>query len=231
MFTMSNSQYIINLGNLNSISGQVSGGGTKLTFTSGETGAGLYTGTNYKLCAGFYGGIFCNITPSATSPATATFSFTIDPTTIAFGAVDPTFPVTRNNTLTVSSNQAFGYTVTAIENHPLRTPSGSVIPNTTCDTGLCSATTAQSWSNTLTYGFGYRCDNVVGTDCVTDFSNSTFYKPFANLLLAQAAQSVMAGTTSPLGRKTEITYKVNVATTQPPGTYSNTISYVATPNF
>src|SRR5581483_5238245 len=62
---MSNTFYIIVLGNMNSISGEVTGGSSKLVFTSGELGAGLYTGPNYRLCAGFYGGIYCNLPTSA----------------------------------------------------------------------------------------------------------------------------------------------------------------------
>lgn len=227
-FRMANDFFIINLGNFNSIAGQVSGGSNKLTFTSGEIAPGLYTGTNYKICAGFYGGIFCNQT--GISSGSATFTFTVNPTSIDFGTIDPTNPVSRTNTLTVSASQLFTYTVTARENNSLKSPT-TFIPDTTCDNGLCTDTTAATWANTLTYGFGYRCDNVTGIDCVPDFLTSNMYKAFANSELGKAAQLVMNGTTKTTGSSSQVTYKVNVSASQQPGTYNNTITYIAVPSF
>lgn len=228
-FRMANDFFIINLGNFNSIAGQVSGGNNKLTFTSGELSPGFYSGTNYKLCAGFYGGIFCNQTSVAsTSP---TFEFSVNPTSIDFGTIDPTSPVSRTNTLTVTGSQPFTYTVTTRENHPLRATTNAFIPDTTCDNGLCSSTTATAWTNTLTYGFGYRCDNVSGTDCVIDFSTANYFKAFANSELGKPAETVMNGTTQTTGASSQITYKVNVSASQQPGTYTNTITYIAVPSF
>src|SRR5579872_5249628 len=170
-FTMSNAFYIIILGNLNSISGESTGTAGTLTFTSGELGAGLYTGTNYTICAGFYGGIFCN-----KSVVSGIFTFTVTPTDLDFGTVDPTSPVSRTNILDVLST-ASGYSVTATENHSLQTASASAtIPDTTCDSGLCTPSSSSLWASNLTYGFGYRCDNVAQTDCIP-FSDN-FFAPF-----------------------------------------------------
>lgn len=223
-FTMSNAFYIIILGNLNSIAGEVSGTGGKLVFTSGELGAGLYTGTNFTLCAGFYGGIFCN------APAAGLFTFTVTPTSLDFGTIDPTSPVTRTNTLNVLSSGG-GYSVTAIEDHSLRQSNATVfIPDTTCDNGSCSISTSAPWTSNLTYGFGYRCDNLILTDCVV--FNTDYYKPFANQSTSQTPQVVMQATNgSGSEKQSQITYKVNVSGTQLPGVYTNTITYVATPNF
>lgn len=223
-FTMSNAFYIIILGNLNSIAGQSSGSGKTLTFTSGELGAGLYTGTNYTICAGFYGGIFCN-----KSVVSGIFTFTVTPTDLNFGTVDPTSPVSRTNILDVLST-ASGYSVTGIENHSLQSSSGSLIPDTTCDSGLCTPSFAANWVSNLTYGFGYRCDNVAQTDCSTFTANT--YKPFANAALSQSPQVVMQNTSgSSLEKQSQVTYKVNVSGSQLPGVYTNTITYVASPNF
>lgn len=225
-FTMSNAFYIIILGNLNSIAGQATGAGNTLTFTSGELGAGLYSGTNYTLCAGFYGGIFCN----APSLVSGIFTFTVSPTSLDFGTIDPTSPVSRTNILDVLSN-ASGYSVTTIEDHSLKTAAGTIIPDTTCDSGVCTTTTGATWTNNLTYGFGYRCDNIAQTDCVSGFSTN-YYKPFPNLQLAQTPQTIMQNIAASLAEKqSQVTYKVNVAGTQLPGVYTNTITYVASPNF
>lgn len=223
-FTMSNAFYIIILGNLNSIAGQAGGGGNKITFTGGQLGAGFYSGTNYKLCAGFYGGIFCN------KPVSGIFTFTVSPTALDFGTIDPTSPVTRTNILDVLSS-ASGYSVTGIENHSLKTPTGAAIPDTTCDSGVCTPTTAAPWTSNLTYGFGYRCDNLILTDCASGFA-ATYFKPFSNKELIQSPQIVMQNaTSSPNDKQSQITYKVNVSGSQIPGVYINTITYVASPNF
>lgn len=223
-FTMSNDFYIIILGNLNSIAGQATGNGQTLTFTSGELGSGLYTGTNFTICAGFYGGIYCNQQPTA-----GVFTFTVTPTDLDFGTVDPTSPVSRTNILDVLSS-ASGYSVTAIENHSLQTASASAIPDTTCDSGLCDPASASEWSSNLTYGFGYRCDNISQADCVTFATNT--YKPFPNTALAEMPEVVMQNNAaSGLEKQSQVTYKVNVSGSQLPGVYTNTITYVASPNF
>lgn len=223
-FTMSNSFYIIILGNLNSIAGKAAGTGGTVTFTSGELGSGLYTGTNYTLCAGFYGGVSC------AKPTVGIFTFTVTPTALDFGTIDPTSPVSRTNTLDVLSTSS-GYSVTAIEDHSLQTASASAIPDTTCDTGTCNPSTASVWTNSLTYGFGYRCDNIAGTDCISFVTD--YYKPFANAALLENPQIVMqnTGSGSSTDKQAQITYKVNIAASQIPGVYTNTITYVASPNF
>jgi hypothetical protein len=220
--TMSNTSYIIQWGNFNSIAGTAQGSGTTLSFTSGETAPGLYTGTNFKIRSGFQ--YIHSIIP---------FTFSLSSTEISFGSIEATYPVDRNNFLTISNGSAYGYQVTAQENHALFAPGiGSYIPNTTCDNGLCTATTSDAWVVTSgvsnTFGFGYRCDNVSGTDCASGFSNSTYFKQFA---ASPSAEIVMQGTNVGSNLKTEITYRVNVSGTQPAGTYTNQIQYIATPTF
>ncbi len=216
--TMSNSTYILQMGNLNSFAGKPTGSGYKLGFTGGQTGANLFTGANYKVRAGFQ--YIKSIIP---------FSFSLSSVFIDFGVISPTSPVTRTNTLTVSFGSAHGYQVTVSQNRNLRAnASGNEIPPTTCDAGTCTTTTAAAWTSSLVYGFGYRCDNVTGTDCNTDFSTSTFYKQF---IASPSAVSVMSSSNVGRNRRGQITYKVNVSGTQPAGLYTNIINYIATPTF
>ncbi len=216
--TMSNSTYILQMGNLNSISGRATDSSYNLTFTSGQTPNNLFTGANYKVRAGFQ--YINSIIP---------FSFALSSVFIDFGVISPTSPVTRTNTLTVSFGSAHGYQVTVSQNRNLRADaSGWEIPPTTCDSGTCTTTTAAAWTSSLVYGFGYRCDNVTGTDCNTDFSTSTFYKQF---IASPSAVSVMSSSNVGRNRKGQITYKVNVSGTQPAGLYTNIINYIATPTF
>jgi hypothetical protein len=218
--TMSNSDYMIQMGNLNSISGKPTGSGFKLSYTSGQTGPGLYSGTNYKVRAGFQ--YISSIIP---------FRFSITNNFINFGIISPTTPVLRTSLLTVSNGSAFGYQVTASDNHNLRSNgSGNEIPPTACgDLGpTCDPNIAGPWTGILTYGFGYRCDNEAGTDCNTQFSDATFYKPFA---ASPSATIVMSGVTVGRNKQTQITYKVNISGSQPAGLYTNVINYIATPTF
>ncbi len=216
--TMSNSDYIIQMGNLNSFAGNKSGSGYRLVDTGGQLAPGLFSGTNYTVRSGFE--YIKSIVP---------FSFQISSLEISFGLIDPTNPVTRNNFLIVSNGSAGGYQVTAQENHALLEPgSGSFIPNTTCDTGLCTSTVSDIWTSTLTYGFGYRCDNITGTDCSSGFTNSNNYKQFA---ASPSAAIVMTGANVGNNKKVQITYKVNISQSQVAGTYTNQIEYIATPTF
>jgi hypothetical protein len=218
--TMSNSSYMIQMGNLNSISGEPTGSGYRLSYTSGQTGPGLYTGTNYKVRAGFQ--YIMSIIP---------FRFAITNTFIDFGIVSPTSPVLRTSTLTVSNGSAFGYQVTASQNHNLRiNGSGFEIPPAACgDSGpTCTTTTAGPWTSSLTYGFGYRCDNQTGTDCDSQFSDPTYYKPF---VASPSAVTVMSSTNVSKSRVSQITYKLNISGSQVAGLYTNVINYIATPTF
>jgi hypothetical protein len=216
--TMTNGSYIIQMGNFNMSAGRPTGSGYALLNTLGQTGPGLYSGTNYKVRAGFEYVL-----------STIPFRFKIDSTFIDFGTIAPTFPVLRANVLTVSNGSAYGYQVTVSQNHNLRVnASGAEIPATTCDAGTCTPTTAATWTSSLTYGFGYRCNNILSTDCDSQFLTANFYKPFI------ASPSAIVVMTSPnVGRNkvSQIVYKLNVAGSQPAGLYKNVINYIATPTF
>lgn len=217
--TMSNSSYILKMGNFNTASGKPTGPTYNVSFTLGQTGANLFSGANYKVRAGFQY-IYSLIT----------FRFTISSIFIDFGIISPTSPVLRTNTLTVSNGSAYGYQVTVSQNHNLReNPTGQEIPATTCDSGTCNPTTAGNWTNSLTYGLGYRCDNVSGSDCDSQFSSgANYYKPFIS---SPSAVVVMSSTNVGVNKQSTITYKVNISGTQAAGIYTNVLNYIATPSF
>jgi len=217
--TMSNSDYIIQMGNLNMSAGKPTGSGFKLLNTLGQTSPGLYSGTNYKVRAGFE--YILSIIP---------FRFKLENTFIDFGIVTPTVSILRTSKLTVSNGSAFGYQVTISQNHNLRAnPSGMEIPATACDGPSCTPTTAASWASALTYGFGYRCDNVSGTDCEGQFlTSSDYYKPFIS---SPSAIIVMSSPNVGSNKISQVTYKLNVAGSQAAGLYQDVINYIATPTF
>ena len=218
--TMSNGNYIIQMGNLNSGAGISTGSNYRLNQTLGQTGANLFTGPNYKVRAGFQYVL-----------SIISFRFSITNIFIDFGTVSPTTPVLRTSLLTVSNGSANGYQVTASQNHNLRVNStGEEIPPTSCDSGnTCTTTTANHWANTLTYGFGYRCDNVSGTDCDSQFlTASDYYRPFAS---SPSAVMVMSSLNVGRNKESTITYKLNISGNQAAGLYTNILNYIATPTF
>lgn len=224
--TMTNGNYIIQMGNLNSFAGNKSNGQYKLSDTGGQIGAGLYTGPNYKIRSGFQ--YIHSIIPFRFSISGGAASL------VDFGTLDPTSPVLRYQSLTIDNNSANGYVVTVSENRSLLSvANGKSIIDTSCDGGNCTLTTAGAWTSTLTYGFGYRCDQLGGTNyCISDFSNATYYKPFANLSQSSIApQTVMQGSQAGRSQQTTITYKLNISATQEAGFYTNVVQYIATPTY
>lgn len=218
--TMSNDNFILRFGNFNTAAGRSTTGGFTLNLTVGQTAPGLYTGTNFKIRAGFQ--YISSIIP---------FSFAISQTNIDFGSLTPKNFSTRSNILTVSNGSAFGYQVTASENHPLLAPSsGQMIPDTTCDAGTCTTTFARPWTQFLTtFGFGYNCTNLSGTNCASDFNNDpTYFRPFA---ASPSSAIVMSSTNVGRNRQATITYQVNISPVQAAGLYTNVINFIATPSF
>lgn len=219
--TMSNPDYILRSGNLNMSAGESSNTNYKTSFTAGQTSPGLYEGQNYIAKMGFqYLG------------SGKTFSFSISETLIDFGILSPTNPVTRINILSVNNTSTPGYSVTASENHPLRSQaSGATIPDTTCDNGNCSEINSRLWINTLTYGFGYRCDPVSATNyCSLSFSQIDYFRQFADSSNSETAQVVFSNS-SGSNQQAKITYKINISGSQQTGIYNNNLIYIATPSF
>jgi len=165
----------------------------------------------------------------STAPNNASFAFEVSDTLIDFGELVATTPVIRKTTLTITSPQN-DYAVFISEDNPLFADKGARIPDTTCGNGSCSEITAGPWTSKLTYGFGFRCDNLVGNDCSSDFTQDDYYKQFADSSRTEIPQALLTGTE---GKTTQaqVTYKINISRTQPKGAYSNIVTYIASPNF
>lgn len=201
--------------------------GTKLSSTLGQTAAEQFSSAGYLVRAGFQ--YIHSIAP---------FTFTLSTTNIPFGTLTPGTPVTATTNLTVSFSSAMGYQVTAREDDSLKTLSASTIVDTSCDGGTpCTISTANTWTSTSTYGFGYNMSSgSYPNDIPTDFTASTKYRPFANLASAQDPVVVMFAnnTTTPAHlyqssiRQSTMTFKVNIPATQTAGTYTTVVRFTAT---
>ncbi len=212
--------YKVQMGTVNITGGNKAGGGYKLSDTVGQTAQGLFSGSGYKVRAGFQ--YIHSIIP---------FSFHISSTSISFGILFPNTFSTSSNTLTVVAGGGYGYAVKAIQDHPLKlTNSPATIINTACDPATpCTISNADVWTSTTSYGFGY---NMSGTDVDTaDFVDSTYYRPFANNALSESPVTVMSKNGVTRTSIATVTYRVNVSPTQEAGSYQNAIQYIAIPAY
>ncbi len=158
------------------------------------------------------------------------FSFSISQNTIDFGALTATNPVIRTSDLAFTS-PLYGGQIFAYENHPFLNTENTFLPDTTCDNGTCTQTIPANWENSLTYGFGFRCDSEATEVCGNDFSNTNTFKQFADISAKETLQSIILNQQAKPTTNTKITYKVNISGTQPPSGYSNTVTFIAIPNF
>ncbi len=210
--------YVIQFGNFNITSGEKSSASYNVTDTVGQTGSGPYSSTNFFLGSGFQ--YIYQI---------GTFSFSISDLSIPLGTLVSGVHSSDTNVLTISTRGAGGFTVYGYETNPLRlTQGGAEIPNTTCDAGTCTYTTAQAWTNQNIAGFGF---NANGATAASDFTNSTFFRPFANNELAQPMQPVMTSPNIAEDAAVTVTYKAGISGTQAAGDYQTSIIYVAVPGY
>lgn len=211
------SNYRIEFPNLNSGAGVPTSSSYMLNTTLGQTGPGEYSSTGYKVKAGFQ--YINSIIP---------FSFSISDFDINFGTLTPNTPATDTSTLTVSSGGAGGYSIKVSENHPMQTADTSDnIIDTLCDT-TCTESTAAVWTSNTKYGFGF---NMQGDDIPLDFTNSTYFRQFADRSNSETEKTIMTSANVGRSRTATITYKVNVGPTQPAGVYRNILTFTAIPSY
>ncbi len=158
--------------------------------------------------------------------------------TVPFGSTSSTNSFLHGcQDLTVSTNAANGYSVTGEENTNLISGS-TTLPDSIGDNGLMDESTFDTWATTSVNGFAYSCKNKTGTPCV--LSAVTNYKQFAckgnNASCdpgsgGETSQNVMTNGSPANADKSRVEYKLDISPTQAAGTYSNTVTYIATPTF
>jgi hypothetical protein len=142
------------------------------------------------------------------------------------------------HTLTISTNASSGYAVTTEENTNLLS-GANTISDTICNGSTCDETPANAaaWSTATVNGFGYTC---AGSDCVTGFSSGSNFAQFAckgtdaqcnPSTGAETQKTFMSSSTPVSNTTTTVVYKLSISGTQAAGSYSNTITYIATPTF
>lgn len=213
--------YVIQFGNFNVTSGEKSSANYNVTDTVGQTAAGAFG--EYGTSGYFVGAGFQYIYQIKT------FEFIISDLTMDLGElVDGAFG-TDTHTLEITTRGAGGYTIYAYEQHPLRLPGTSnIIPDTTCDSGTCTTTSASVWTNANVGGFGF---NIQGDDIPSDFVNNTYFRPFANDEAAAQMQAVMSSQNIALQRTSTVTYQAAKKGDTAAGQFQTAVVYVAVPGY
>lgn len=217
---MESPRFQIDNANVNSAAGDKSSSNYKLSDTIGQTAAGQFSSSGYIVKAGFQ--YINSIIP---------FEFSISDINVSLGTLVPSTPSTATTVLSVSFGSAGQYQVTAIEEGPLSTLTGSnSIPDTTCDGGAetCNESTAKTWSSSSAYGFGY---NMTGSDIASDFLSASHFRPFPDRSAAESPAVIMTSPNVGRDRQATVTFKANVSPIQPAGSYQTIVNFVATPGF
>lgn len=234
----------INIGAIDSISDSYN-----LSTTLGQTAAGEFSRDGYVVKAGFQ--YIHSIIP---------FAFSVSNTNINLGNLYPDTPNAVTTKLKVSFGKAGGYQVTASETGSLQTLSGiDSIPDVNCGEGnnSCDEDNAKSWTSNSSYGFGYNvscngidnsipCFSAIPPAFKTCGNNDcpTYYRRFSDILQSETPRVIMASpnvtiyTPTPYPdavnrntNQTTLTFKANISSMQPAGTYQTVINFVAMPGF
>lgn len=160
-----------------------------------------------------------------------TLMLSISNNLIYFGDLTPTNPLIRTHTISVINLLSPMYNLFISENHPLINANGSFIPNTTCDNGACTEYTAGIWDSTLTFGLGYRCENIDGYDCENGFYYDQTYKQIPDESKNKKSISLMEGLKENNPKSINMLYKLNTSASQQSGPYTNIVTYTLTPSF
>jgi len=212
---MDSSNYKIRLGNFNMTSGSKSSASYNLTDTVGQIAANYFSSTGYHVKAGFQY-IY----------ALYDFSFSISNLAVNL-ALTPNSFSTASHTLTVTT-PGQGYSVTTYETSKLTNDNSDTIPDTTCDAGTCTESSAGAWTVATNNGFGY---NVTGNDVATDFTGPTMFRPFPDFSASEPPATIMTTTSAGKNRVATVNYKLSPSASQASGTYTTQIIYIATPTY
>lgn len=156
-------------------------------------------------------------------------SFSVSSHMLDFGALSPANPVIRNIKLSIIS-EFTDYQILAYENHPPRTNNNIAIPDTTCDNGSCTEKDSSVWENGLTYGFGLRCEALTYLFCIEPFGKNE-YRQVPNVLASELPEALIKGIKNKKPQEAQLDFKLNIGGTQQSGTYTNTVTFLAVPNY
>lgn len=166
------------------------------------------------------------------------------PASVPFGNISIDAFTVAAQTLTVTTNAANGFTVTAIANDQLGKDGGACTGDTYGATNDCiwdadvasmTQTTSQDWTSTADKGFAYSLHDSNGTTTEAfayNESGRTFSsKHFADEENSQTAQQIFSSTAEADNQNLLVCYQIIAEATTQAGDYENYIRYTATATF
>jgi hypothetical protein len=156
--------------------------------------------------------------------SSGSLSFSASSDFVDFGIMSPTNPTLRTTEIKLRGS---GDTLFLMlqPNHPLASENGTIIPSTTCDNGSCTENLPSKWISTLTYGFGLRCNNRLGSLCQDGYADRTNFTSLPDNT-SRVASNIAKGIINDQPSRIEIGLKTNISGTQQPGLYENTLTYL-----
>lgn len=180
----------------------------------GQVAAQIFASKGYIINAGFLNAAGGEL-----------FGFSVAPSVLDFGSLSPNIPVEGKLTLTVNIGNVSGYTVSVIENNPLKTLVEAQIPDTSCNSDSpCSPIQAGMWTGTGRAGFGYHME---GKTVTKDFKDETAFRPFAATIRNERPALIMQSKAKKVADVAHMTVKVLIDQNQPVGQYKNILHFTA----
>lgn len=143
-------------------------------------------------------------------------------TAVSFGPLGIGVSNDLSQMISCSTNGQNGFIVQAFENRVLTMlDSTTTIPDTTANN--------TTWPSLSTSGFGFSLEAGTTTSGTTFGVGWTAYQKFG---VSTSATTIMSRTSVPPAAETAyVCYRITASTAQPPGTYENMVSYIATATF
>ncbi|MFH2085860.1 MAG: hypothetical protein ABII21_03705 [bacterium] len=182
-------------------------------------------------------GVDTGTTTCGATPDIDTTTGTNAPLAVPFGTMVLNTFKDASHKLTVSTNAASGYVVTAAENDQLSKDGLGVttIPDTDCDGEDCTISSDTEWVTSTDNGFGYSLDNVDAAYINFEWDDTTpttgfSARPFA-VLGTDTPTTLFYSDTVANAEDIYVCYRLGVGATQASGDYENQITYTATGTF
>lgn len=212
---MSSQNFRMQGGNLNMTSGNKASQNFKLSDVVGQTASSLFNSKGYIIQSGFLN-----------TAAAAVFSLSIYPTVVDFGTLSPNTPTEKTLQITISNGDVPGYSISVAEDHELSTSAQAAIPDTSCNRPdqPCNINKALRWDDTAVFGFGY---NLVGSSVARDFTDKSYFRPFANLNRKESPAQIMISQQKKVIDQSVMTLKLNISSDQAVGQYRNILNFTA----
>jgi len=186
---------------------------------------------------------------SGTTACGLSTDVTTTPTSVPFGELSISAFTNAAQALSVSTNAANGYSVTALANDQLGkngdtctgdNTGSNCIPDSVGDNTSMSHTASDEWTSTATKGFAYSLDdvNTSGTTPAFEYdtasgncSGTYCARQFADQENSQSAQTIFSSSSVADNHNLYVCYKSVISSTQSAGEYESHITYTATATF